>query len=65
MGMDLGLQSHQPRREEWEAGVNYGNLPGAPPPPKSIPVASPLKHMLLHFVIFWKSKGDLKIDGRV
>ena len=43
--------------------VSYRNLPRAPPRAESFHISSPLRHMLLHFVTFWKSRGDLKSMG--
>lgn len=52
-----------PRREEGELVVSYRNLPRAPPRAESFHISSPLRHMLLHSVTFWKSRGDLKSMG--
>lgn len=46
-----------------EAALNHGDLPGALLPAESFHISSPLRHVLLQFVTFRKSRRDLKSIG--
>lgn len=50
-------------RRQGEAAVSYGDLPRALPLDECFHISSPLRHMLLQFVTYRKSRCDLKSIG--